>query len=100
MIFARDSDVILTKAAGEGRLDRPGPREITRGPWRYPQYIQHSKGEFTVAKRGYVINRSRWFSERSAAYLGKRTSCCHADDRIFGLAADGFALEYRIRAQS
>jgi hypothetical protein len=35
----------------------------------YQHYIQQSKAEFTVAKHGYVISRSGWFSERSAAYL-------------------------------
>lgn len=45
------------------------PLEITRNPWTYQQYIQSSKGEFTVAKQGYVASRSGWFSERSAAYL-------------------------------
>jgi len=43
--------------------------EITRNPWTYQQYIQSSKGEFTVAKQGYVASRCGWFSERSAAYL-------------------------------
>ena len=43
--------------------------DITRSPWTYQQYIRSSKGEFTVAKQGYVTSRSGWFSERSAAYL-------------------------------
>ena len=38
-------------------------------PLDYQQYIQASKGEFTVAKHGYVAARCGWFSERSAAYL-------------------------------
>jgi len=45
------------------------PLEITRNPWTYQQYIQSSKGEFTIAKQGYVASRCGWFSERSAAYL-------------------------------
>jgi hypothetical protein len=45
------------------------PSEPSRDPWTYQEYIQASKGEFTVAKQGYVISRSGWFSERSAAYL-------------------------------
>lgn len=45
------------------------PLEITRDPWTYQEYIQHSKGEFSVAKHGYVVSRCGWFSERSAAYL-------------------------------
>ncbi len=45
------------------------PREPTRDPWTYQRYIQRSKAEFSVAKHGYVVSRSGWFSERSAAYL-------------------------------
>jgi hypothetical protein len=41
----------------------------TRDPWTYQRYIQNSKAEFSVAKHGYVVSRSGWFSERSAAYL-------------------------------
>jgi hypothetical protein len=41
----------------------------TRDPWRYQRYIQCSHAEFSVAKHGYVVSRSGWFSERSAAYL-------------------------------
>ncbi|MEJ7812544.1 MAG: hypothetical protein WKG32_19185 [Gemmatimonadaceae bacterium] len=45
------------------------PLDPTRDPWTYQCYIAGSKGEFTVAKHGYVESRSGWFSERSAAYL-------------------------------
>lgn len=45
------------------------PREPTLDPWTYQRYIQQSKAEFSVAKHGYVVSRSGWFSERSAAYL-------------------------------
>jgi hypothetical protein len=45
------------------------PFEVTSDPWAYQQYVQSSKAEFTVAKQGYVVSRSGWFSERSAAYL-------------------------------
>jgi hypothetical protein len=45
------------------------PLEITRDPWIYQRYLQQSKAEFTVAKHGYVVSRSGWFSERSACYL-------------------------------
>jgi hypothetical protein len=45
------------------------PYEATRDPWVYQQFIQKSKGEFTVAKHGYVVTHSGWFSERSACYL-------------------------------
>lgn len=42
---------------------------ITRDPWTYQAYIQASRGEFAIAKAGYVEGQSGWFSERSAAYL-------------------------------
>lgn len=45
------------------------PFEVTRDPWIYQSYLQQSKAEFSVAKQGYVVSRSGWFSERSAAYL-------------------------------
>jgi hypothetical protein len=45
------------------------PRRPTRDPWSYQRYIRRSKAEFGVAKQGYVVSRSGWFSERSAAYL-------------------------------
>jgi hypothetical protein len=45
------------------------PLEITRDPWVYQDYIRASKAEFGVAKHGYVVANTGWFSERSAAYL-------------------------------
>jgi hypothetical protein len=45
------------------------PLEVTRTPWSYQHYLQASKAEFSVAKQGYVITNSGWFSERSACYL-------------------------------
>ena len=35
----------------------------------YRRYIQTSKAEWSVAKNGYVVGRSGWFSCRSACYL-------------------------------
>ncbi|HWP58455.1 MAG TPA: hypothetical protein VNL14_11245 [Candidatus Acidoferrales bacterium] len=35
----------------------------------YRRYIRQSKGEWSVAKNGYVAGRSGWFSGRSACYL-------------------------------
>lgn len=45
------------------------PLEITRDLWTYQHYIQQSKAEFSVAKQGYVISNSGWFSDRSVCYL-------------------------------
>jgi hypothetical protein len=43
--------------------------EFTTDPWPYRDYVQASRGEFTVAKDQNVRLRSGWFSERSACYL-------------------------------
>ena len=45
------------------------PLEATRDPWRYQGFLQESLGEFAIAKHGYVVSRSGWFSERTANYL-------------------------------
>ncbi len=45
------------------------PRAVSEDPWTYQDYIQRSKAEFSLAKHGYVVSASGWFSERSACYL-------------------------------
>jgi hypothetical protein len=53
-------------AAGWSMVDaRP-----LNSPWqRYRAYAAQSRGEFCVAKNGYVRSRCGWFSDRSAMYL-------------------------------
>ena len=45
------------------------PRQMSVDYWLYRDYIQRSKGEFTVAKDQYVRLNTGWFSDRSACYL-------------------------------
>jgi len=45
------------------------PLQMSVDYWLYRNYIQRSKGEFTVAKDQYVRLNSGWFSDRSACYL-------------------------------
>lgn len=45
------------------------PLAVTLNDETFQQYLQASKGEFSVAKQGYVVCNSGWFSERSAGYL-------------------------------
>jgi hypothetical protein len=35
----------------------------------YRTYIRSSRAEWSVAKNGYVVGQSGWFSDRSACYL-------------------------------
>jgi hypothetical protein len=43
--------------------------EISRDAHRYRQYIQRSRGEFTVARDQYVRPKTGWFSDRTVCYL-------------------------------
>src|SRR5947208_48551 len=56
------------------RFERNGwclrcPLQLSVDYWLYRDYIQRSKGEFTVAKDQYVRLNTGWFSDRSACYL-------------------------------
>jgi hypothetical protein len=48
-------------------------------PWKYREYLASSKGEWSVAKEGYVKSRSGWFSCRSACYLALGRPCVLQD---------------------
>lgn len=45
------------------------PDDLSVHYWLYRDYIQRSKGEFTVAKDQYVRLKTGWFSDRSGCYL-------------------------------
>lgn len=56
------------------RLEKGGwelvdPQRVAATPAAYGDFIRASKGELCVAKSGYVLSRSGWVSDRSAAYL-------------------------------
>jgi hypothetical protein len=75
----RRTDVTLELALGGATAPRDqlaangwrirDPRVPTRTLDSYQDYIGSSLGEFAIAKHGYVVTRSGWFSERSANYL-------------------------------
>ena len=45
------------------------PAVVAGTPARYRAFVGASKGEFGVAKAGYVTGRCGWFSDRSVCYL-------------------------------
>ena len=45
------------------------PYAYAGDPHSYREFIQQSRSEFSVAKRGYVRTRSGWVSDRTACYL-------------------------------
>lgn len=66
--LAMAGDAPIDDLASMGWRCRSGP-EISRSITSYRRYIQDSKGEWSIAKNGYVKSWSGWFSERSAVYL-------------------------------
>jgi hypothetical protein len=56
----------LLESKGWRLADAP---TFSTDPWLYRDYVQASRGEFTVARDLNVRLRSGWFSERSACYL-------------------------------
>lgn len=77
------------------------PRAPTRDPWTYQDYIRQSKAEFSVAKHGYVVSDSGWFSERSAAYLASGRPVVVQDTGFSRwLRPDGGVLPFRNEAEA
>ena len=45
------------------------PQRVCRSPRAYQKFVQASKAELGMAKSGYVVARTGWFSDRSICYL-------------------------------
>ena len=68
------------------------PMEVVPDLSSYQEFIRASFGEFTVAKEGYVLSRSGWFSERSAAYLASGRSVITQDTGFTDFLPSGLGL--------
>ncbi len=65
-IHPDEPDLPRLRAAGWRLSD---PRACTGDEHAYRQYVRGSRGEFSVAKHGYIVGRTGWFSDRTACYL-------------------------------
>lgn len=63
---AEQADLVALRANGWQLVD---PGEVAGDPLRYRWFVQESAAEVGIAKSGYVVSRSGWFSDRSACYL-------------------------------
>ena len=61
-------DDVLARLRANGWHQRSSI-DLSASVSRYREYIQASRGEFTVARDQYVRPRTGWFSDRSACYL-------------------------------
>jgi aminoglycoside/choline kinase family phosphotransferase len=75
-------DLELLRSNGWELLD---PRAVAGTPEAYAAFVQGSKGELGIAKEGYVVSSSGWFSDRSACYLASGRPVI-AQDSGFGEA--------------
>lgn len=76
------ADIEALEGNGWKLLD---PAAVAATPGRYRDLIRSSTGEIGIAKEGYVLSRSGWFSDRSASYLASGRPVV-AQDTGFGRA--------------
>lgn len=69
MEIAINAPKSVQKQLTNGGWRLANPLEVSRDLWTYQSFIQRSKGEFCVAKHGYVVTNCGWFSDRSSGYL-------------------------------
>jgi hypothetical protein len=56
-------------ALAENGWELVDPGVVAATPEAYRRFVQGSRGEFGIAKSGYVEGRCGWFSDRSVCYL-------------------------------
>jgi hypothetical protein len=59
---------VLERLRAAGWSIRTGG-EVSTDARVYTSYVAGSRGEFSVAKQGYVVTKSGWFSDRTVCYL-------------------------------
>lgn len=57
------------RALVEHKWQLADPFRVAGDPFSYREYVRYSRGEFSVAKSGYVLSNSGWVSDRTACYL-------------------------------
>jgi hypothetical protein len=69
MVLAVNGPPGVKKRLEHGGWTLAEPFVVASDPWKYQDFIRASRGEFCVAKHGYVSTSCGWFSDRSSAYL-------------------------------
>lgn len=98
-------DVSLEIAVNTGKTRRTPRGLLTRRGWHvvhpdqvcpdmdsYRSYIACSRAEWSVAKNGYVVGRSGWFSCRSACYLAAGRPVVVQDTGFSGVLPTGTGI--------
>lgn len=82
-------DLSALKENGWGLVD---PSVVAATPDDYRAFIHASKAEFGIAKSGYVVSRSGWFSDRSVCYLASGRPVLAEDTGLAGTLPTGSGL--------
>ena len=82
-------DLSALKDNGWGLVD---PSVVAGTPDDYRAFIHASKAEFGIAKSGYVVSRSGWFSDRSVCYLSSGRPVLAEDTGFAGTIPTGRGL--------
>jgi glycosyltransferase involved in cell wall biosynthesis len=83
---AEADDLAALDENGWGRID---PQAVAATPDDYREFIHTSKAEFGIAKSGYVVSHSGWFSDRSACYLASGRPVLAQDTGLSGIVPTG-----------
>ena len=102
---SRVAPSVLELAAGTGRTRRLPAEQLEARGWRlvdparvcpavesYRRYIESSLAEWSVAKQGYVLGQSGWFSGRTACYLAAGRPVVVQDTGFAGVLPCGDGL--------
>jgi hypothetical protein len=68
------------------------PRAVAATPDAYRRFVQRSRGEFGIAKSGYVEGHCGWFSDRSVCYLASGRPVIAQDTGFSGVLPTGEGL--------
>jgi hypothetical protein len=68
------------------------PARVAWTPDRYRAWVRGSRAEFGVAKEGYVVGRTGWFSDRSACYLASGRPVLAQDTGFSSILPTGMGL--------
>jgi hypothetical protein len=82
---------VLQNLHANGWLQRDSV-DLSASAVRYREYIQRSRGEFTVARDQYVRPCTGWFSDRSACYLAAGRPVIAQDTGLGGHVPTGEGL--------
>ena len=87
----RDETADLAALAANG-WTLGDPCDMAGTPDAYRAFIQGSKGEFGIAKSGYVAASCGWFSDRSVCYLASGRPVLAQDTGLAGVLPTGAGL--------